>query len=108
MTPWAFGNFLMRDATDLFCIEHPHSGFGLTRQNKTLADYDNTSRKAVLIFGSREKSQPESSMSHKRVIAVVDDDAGIRRALAGLLTSWGHGVELYESAEEFIRAAISS
>ena len=47
-------------------------------------------------------------MSHKRVIAVVDDDAGIRRALAGLLTSWGHGVELYESAEEFIRAAISS
>ena len=47
-------------------------------------------------------------MLQKNVIAVVDDDAGIRGALEGLLTSWGYGVELYGSAEEFIRAAISS
>jgi len=47
-------------------------------------------------------------MLQKNVIAIVDDDAGIRRALAALLASWGYGVELYESAEEFIRAAISS
>jgi FixJ family two-component response regulator len=44
----------------------------------------------------------------KHVIAVVDDDAGIRSALGGLLTSWGYGVELYASAGEFIRASISS
>jgi FixJ family two-component response regulator len=47
-------------------------------------------------------------MLHKNVIAVVDDDAGIRGALEGLLTSWGCSVELYGSAEEFIRASISS
>jgi FixJ family two-component response regulator len=44
----------------------------------------------------------------KHVIAVVDDDAGIRSALGGLLTSWGYGVELYASAGEFICASISS
>jgi FixJ family two-component response regulator len=47
-------------------------------------------------------------MLQKKVIAVVEDDAGIRRALEGLLTCWGYGVELYASAEEFIHAAISS
>ena len=47
-------------------------------------------------------------MVQNNVIAVVEDDAGIRRALERLLTSWGYGVELYGSAEEFIRAAISS
>jgi FixJ family two-component response regulator len=47
-------------------------------------------------------------MLQKNVIAVVDDDAGIRGALEGLLTSWGYGVELYGSAEEFIRTSISS
>jgi FixJ family two-component response regulator len=47
-------------------------------------------------------------MSQKAVIAVVDDDAGIQRALEALLTAWDYRVELYDSAEEFIRAAISS
>ena len=47
-------------------------------------------------------------MLQKNVIAVVDDDAGIRGALEGLLASWGYGVELYGSAEEFIRASTSS
>jgi len=47
-------------------------------------------------------------MLQNNVIAVVEDDAGIRRALERLLTSWGYGVELYGSAEEFIRAATSS
>ena len=47
-------------------------------------------------------------MLEKNVIAVVEDDAGIRDALERLLTSWGYGVELYGSAEEFIGAAISS
>lgn len=47
-------------------------------------------------------------MSQQVVIAIVDDDVGIRRALEALLTSWGYRVELYRSAEEFIRAAPSS
>jgi FixJ family two-component response regulator len=47
-------------------------------------------------------------MLEKKVIAVVEDDAGVRDALERLLTSWGYGVELYASAEEFIGAAISS
>ena len=47
-------------------------------------------------------------MLEKNIIAVVEDDAGVRDALERLLTSWGYGVELYASAEEFIGAAISS
>ena len=47
-------------------------------------------------------------MSQEVVIAIVDDDAGIRRALEALLTSWGYRVEHYGSGEEFIPAATSS
>ena len=47
-------------------------------------------------------------MSQEVVIAIVDDDASIRRALEALLTAWSYRVELYDSAEAFIRAAKSS
>jgi len=35
-------------------------------------------------------------------IAVVDDDAGIRRAMKDLLRSLGHEVEQFSSAEQFL------
>ena len=47
-------------------------------------------------------------MSQEIVIAIVDDDAGVRGALEVLLKHWTYRVELYGSAEEFIRAAASS
>src|SRR6185295_186839 len=42
------------------------------------------------------------------VIAVVDDDPGIRVALQNLLSAFGYRTELYASAEEFIDVAITS
>ena len=56
----------------------------------------------------RAISEILESMSQKDIIAIVDDDAGIRDALEQLLTSWGYHVELYSSGEEFIRAAMVS
>ena len=36
-------------------------------------------------------------------IAVVEDDEGVRRALARLLRAVGYAVQTYGSAEEFLR-----
>jgi FixJ family two-component response regulator len=81
---------------------------GLTRANKNLADDNKTIRKAVPISGTDDNHKCREYIVQKNVIAVVDDDAGIRYALGGLLTSWGYVVELYGSAEDFVRASISS
>jgi RNA polymerase sigma factor (sigma-70 family) len=37
------------------------------------------------------------------VLFVIDDDASVRKAMARLLKSTGHQVEVYSSAEEFLR-----
>jgi FixJ family two-component response regulator len=42
------------------------------------------------------------------MIAVVDDDASVRKALARLLSVFGYRVELFASAEEFLDAAPTS
>lgn len=39
-----------------------------------------------------------------RLIAVVDDDASFREAMADILLFWGFGVELFESAEAALAA----
>lgn len=44
---------------------------------------------------------PASERASHR-IAVIDDDCGVRRALARLLRSAGHAVLTFESAEEFL------
>jgi FixJ family two-component response regulator len=50
-----------------------------------------------------------SSMSRRRkVIAVVDDDAGIRDALVHLLSAHGYGTEAFSLAEEYLDAALTS
>jgi FixJ family two-component response regulator len=42
------------------------------------------------------------------VIAVIDDDASIRGALKGLLSSLGFVVQLFASAEDFLQAPCTS
>jgi FixJ family two-component response regulator len=42
----------------------------------------------------------------QNVIAIIDDDAGMRGGLEKLLGSFGYRTELYSSAEEFVRSAI--
>jgi FixJ family two-component response regulator len=42
------------------------------------------------------------------IIAVIDDDLGMRDALESMLAGFGYCTELYASAEEFIRAAITT
>jgi FixJ family two-component response regulator len=44
----------------------------------------------------------------EHVIAVVDDDPGVRKALARLLSVFGYRVELFASAPEFLRVAATS
>lgn len=39
-----------------------------------------------------------------RLVAVVDDDASFREAMADILLFWGFGVELFESAEAALAA----
>jgi FixJ family two-component response regulator len=41
------------------------------------------------------------------VVAVVDDDPSLRKALGRLLTALGYGVELFESGEAFMTACAS-
>ena len=41
-------------------------------------------------------------------IAVVDDEPGVRKALARLLSAFGYRVESFASAEEFLSAAPTS
>ena len=43
-----------------------------------------------------------------QVIAIIDDDGGVREAVQHMLAARGFGTELYASAEEFITAAAIS
>ena len=42
------------------------------------------------------------------VIAIIDDDSGMRVGLRNMLSSFGYRTELYASAEEFIDIAMKS
>jgi FixJ family two-component response regulator len=42
------------------------------------------------------------------VVAVVEDDPGVRAALSALLSAWGYGCELFASGAEFLAAAATS
>jgi FixJ family two-component response regulator len=44
----------------------------------------------------------------QHIIAVVDDDPGVRKSLARLLSVFGYRVEPFASAEEFLSAAPTS
>jgi FixJ family two-component response regulator len=54
------------------------------------------------LHGQRERSMPES----QPVIAIVDDDVSMLRALRRLLTSARLASETYTSAEEFLRSGL--
>jgi FixJ family two-component response regulator len=47
---------------------------------------------------------PGTHSGARPTVAVVDDDAGVCRALERLLTSTGYAVSTYTSAEEFLAA----
>ena len=46
--------------------------------------------------------------AHRSVIAIIDDDPGMRDALERMLSALGYCTEIYASAEEFIRAAMTT
>ena len=46
--------------------------------------------------------------ARRHVIAVLDDDAVVRHAVANLLAAHGYATELYGSAEEFLSAKTSA
>jgi len=45
------------------------------------------------------------SLAEQRVIAIVDDDLGVLESLGVMLSSCGYHSELFDSAEDFLRAA---
>lgn len=47
-------------------------------------------------------SQPMPARPSRMILAVVDDDHDIRRALGRLLRSYGHEVHVFESAEAYL------
>lgn len=44
----------------------------------------------------------------RKVVAIIDDDPGLRDALAALLDAFGYRVEVYASGEDFRNAAMKS
>ena len=44
----------------------------------------------------------------RNVVAIIDDDPGMRQALENMLCAFGYRTEIYASAEEFVRAAITT
>jgi len=44
-------------------------------------------------------------LANEPLISIVDDDAGIRSSLDGLIRSMGYRVALFESAEKFLASA---
>ena len=44
----------------------------------------------------------------RNVVAIIDDDPGMRRALENMLCAFGYRTEIYASAGEFVRAAITT
>jgi FixJ family two-component response regulator len=42
------------------------------------------------------------------VVAVIDDDLGVRGAISRLLSALGYNIELYASAKEFLDAAMTT
>jgi FixJ family two-component response regulator len=46
--------------------------------------------------------------SQKKIVAVIDDDPGMRVATARLLSAFGYGTETFDSATAFLNAVVSS
>ena len=55
-----------------------------------------------------EQYQGRSMATKRNVIAIVDDDVGMRTALQNLLSGFGYRTEVYASAEEFVRAVMTT
>jgi FixJ family two-component response regulator len=44
----------------------------------------------------------------RNVVAIIDDDPAMRQSLERMLSAFGYRTEIYGSAEEFVRAAITT
>jgi len=44
----------------------------------------------------------------QKIIAIIEDDHGMRRSTSVLLSAYGFGTEMFESAETFLKVAASS
>jgi FixJ family two-component response regulator len=74
--------------------------------DRTLSSVDSpTLTKKEQIAECREKG---GEAARRAVIAIVNDDPGVRKSLAQLMSVFGYRVELFASAEEFQSAAPTS
>ena len=46
--------------------------------------------------------------AQQAIVAIIDDDPGMRSATASLLSAFGYGTETFGSGEEFLNAAATS
>src|SRR5262245_24354115 len=49
-----------------------------------------------------------SPSTSSKIVAIIDDDDGMRRSISRLLSEFGFNTETYDSAEAFLEAAVSS
>jgi len=57
---------------------------------------------------STDKAGQSTMEKRRNVIAIIDDDSGMRDSLEDLLSVFGYRAEVYSSAEEFAAAAITT
>jgi len=57
---------------------------------------------------STDKAGQSTMEKRRNVIAIIDDDSGMRDSLEDLLSVFGYRAEVYSSAEGFVEAAITT
>src|SRR5471032_1501973 len=55
---------------------------------------------------ARSPTRYAHAMSEAGLVHIVDDDAGVRKALSTLIRSLGYEVRLYESTSEFLESEL--
>ncbi|PSO33297.1 hypothetical protein C7G41_08545 [Bradyrhizobium sp. MOS002] len=58
-----------------------------------------------MLFLAEHRGQDWAPMAKSLVIAIVDDDEGVRASLASLVRSVGYEAQAYESGMDFLRQA---
>jgi FixJ family two-component response regulator len=56
----------------------------------------------------RPKNASVLASTPQKIVAIIEDDSRVRRAVARLLSASGFGTETFESAEAFLEVAASS
>jgi FixJ family two-component response regulator len=74
--------------------------------NRQIESANNRERPNQSLFGRPTRSERGSSQLQSGVVAVVEDDCSVRRAIGRLIKSAGLPVETFGSAEEFLQASL--